>query len=338
MASPAPASAPVTPALARAFLEIAGPEAKMTFDRFMELALFHPEVGYYRGDRRRVGRAPGTDFFTASNTEVFGELVQSACVSLLEGENPADYTFVEIGAEPGSSVLRPEAHAFGRLQVLRLGEPLNLTGRCVVFSNELFDAQPCRRFRVEGGCWREIGVRLAGGHLHETVFPDAITAPWLPPPVGPEGLHFDAPRAAVDLMRQIANQPWSGVFVAFDYGKESTTVLASAPQGTVRAYYQHQLTNELLARAGEQDLTCHVYWDWLQLALQEAGFTDVAVESQERFFVTRAAGALQALLAAEAGRLSTRKMSVMQLLHPAHMGQAFQVLRGRKAEGGRTKG
>ena len=85
------------------FLSRAGPGDTMTFAHFMQLALYDPELGYYRQPRRRVGRAPGTDFFTASNSPLFGELVAAACASLLTAAPRAParlYNFVEIGAEP----------------------------------------------------------------------------------------------------------------------------------------------------------------------------------------------------------------------------------------------
>jgi len=50
------------------------------------------------------------------------------------------------------------------------------------------------------------------------------------------------------------------------------------------------------------------------------------VESQELFFVRHAAAFLEATTAAEAARFSPRKQSLLQLLHPAHLGQKFQVL------------
>src|SRR5688500_9671104 len=78
--------------------------ATMNFSRFMELALYHPQVGYYRRERLRVGRKAGTDFFTASSSgPIFGELVCAACVQRLQtlGRDPEVHTFVEIGVEPG---------------------------------------------------------------------------------------------------------------------------------------------------------------------------------------------------------------------------------------------
>ena len=37
-------------------------------------------------------------------------------------------------------------------------------------------------------------------------------------------------------------------------------LIGDRPAGTARAYYRHEATRDLLARPGEQDLTCHVCW------------------------------------------------------------------------------
>lgn len=301
----------------------------MSFAQFMELALYHPELGYYRRDAARVGYGAGTDFYTASTSgAVFGEMVTAACTTLLGGANPADYTFVEIGAEPGGGVLAGVTHPFGAARTVRVGEPIALAGPCVVFSNELFDAQPLRRFVGRAGGWRELGVALQGDALHEVELAPA-TEPWLPSEA-PEGYVFDAPRAAADLAAALAAQPWSGLFVAFDYGKSFAQLATETPIGTARAYSKHTQSNDLLAQPGEQDLTGHVCWDWLADALAQGGFAKPVVESQEAFFIRHAGDFLSKAMAAEASRLSQRKLALMQLLHPSHLGQKFQVLHARR--------
>src|SRR4051812_22491249 len=100
--SPHSSASMPTPEFLAAFRAQADAGGTMTFERFMELALYDAKVGYYREARQRVGYAKGTDFFTASTSgPVFGELVGSACTTLLEsaGRNPRDFTFVELGAE-----------------------------------------------------------------------------------------------------------------------------------------------------------------------------------------------------------------------------------------------
>jgi SAM-dependent MidA family methyltransferase len=118
--------------------------------------------------------------------------------------------------------------------------------------------------------------------------------------------------------------------VAFDYGKSWRELCEETPTGTVRAYRRHRQGNDVLARPGEQDLTCHVCWDWLAEALVAEGFAPPALESQEAFLVHHASAALARIASAEAGGLSARKLGVLELLHPGNLGQKFQVLSARR--------
>ncbi len=349
---------PPSPAFLDAFRQrAASSDGVLTFADFMSLALYHPELGYYRRDRPRVGRGKTTDFYTATSSgPLFGELIVAACLKLLGPQaDPRRHTFVEIGSEPGGGILHNIAHPFAAAQTLRLGEPLNLqqfsnasdTTPLIVFSNELFDAQPSRRFVTRDGHWRELGVTLTSDHqLHATEFPSPIPQNFTPlssilapsdstlsdsvilPSASayPDGYHLDLPLASVDLASQLAAQSWSGLFIACDYGKSWRELIEATPQGTARAYFRHQQSNDLLARPGEQDLTCHVCWDWLADALARHGFTSPTIESQESFLIHHAGDFIAKLTTAEATRMSPRKLSLMQLLHPANMGQKFQVL------------
>jgi SAM-dependent MidA family methyltransferase len=324
----------ISPEFLAAFRAGAGPEGRMSFFRFMELALYHPEAGYYRRAQPRVGVAPGTDFFTATSTgPIFGELICAACVSLLGPRAPREFTFVEIGAEPaGGGILAQVPHPFGAARTVSLGETAQLTGPCVVFANELLDAQPFRRFVFRTGAWRELGVALQEDRLVEIELPIVSSADgrfgsmaekWGPVP---EGYVIDAPIGAMLLLETIAAQSWSGLFVTCDYGKTWPELVTAAPEGTARAYFQHQQETNLLARPGQQDLTCHVCWDWLQEALARHRFGRIAVLAQEAFLIEHAGDFIAQMILAEAEHYSTRKAGLMQLLHPAHMGQKFQVL------------
>lgn len=322
-----PSAAGAQPTFAAIFQEAAGPAGALTFAQFMDLALYHPAVGYYRRTGPRVGYGRGTDFFTAGTSgPIFGELVVAACLDLLHGQDPRDYTFVEIGAETGSGILTDVTHPFGRTRAIRLTDRLELSGRCVVFSNELFDAQPFHRYAFRRGAWRELGVALRDGALAEVEMTSTATGPL--PAAGQENQIFDAPRSAAALAARIAAQPWQGLFVACDYGRSFQELAENYPSGTARAYYRHTQSNELLARPGEQDLTCHVCWDWLSESLRSAGFPSVTLESQEAFFIHHAADYIDRLTTAEAAGFSPRKLSLLQLLHPSNLGQKFQVLHG----------
>jgi SAM-dependent MidA family methyltransferase len=337
LSSPSSAAG-LTPAFAAAFLAASGPARTLRFDAFMRLALYHPELGYYRRERLRVARDRAADFYTATSLgPLFGELVAVACAALLRraGLDPAAHTFVELGAEPTGGVLAAvESPPFAATRTVRVGEPLVLSGPCVVFSNELFDAQPVRRFVRESEAWHELGVALAsdGAALVECDLGPVSDAELPLPPLAatPEGYLFDAPLAAGELAVALAKQPWRGLFVAFDYGKSFAELAHSVPVGTARAYYRHAQSADLLARPGEQDLTAHVCWDWLAEAFapQAPAGAPPTVVSQESFFVHHASEHLAALLSSPGA--AAHKRTLMHLLHPGHLGQKFQVLHALK--------
>ena len=297
----------------------------MTFAEFMALALYDPEVGYYTRSKPRVGYAPGTDFFTASTSgPLFGELIAAACQKLLGSVDPQAFTFVELGAETTGGVLTGVAHPFHRARTVPLGSPIQLEGNCVVFSNELFDAQPFHRFIFRQGAWREIGVAWREERLAEVELLAATPADL--PARATEGYVIDAPLAANTLLDQITAQPWTGLFVACDYGKSWAELTTATPAGTARAYFRHTQSHDLLAQPGEQDLTCHICWDWLSERLALHRFSTPLIESQETFLIRHAGDLIAATSLAEAARFSPKKLALSQLLHPAHLGQKFQVL------------
>jgi len=308
----------------------------VSFARYMELALFDPQHGYYTADRRRVGKDKNADFFTATTfSPVFGELVAAAAAGLLRaaGKDPATHEFVEVGAEPAGGALKDIAHEFRAYRTISYPHPIEFSGPCVVFSNELFDAQPFHRAAWRRGAWRELGVALdrPDAELREVELAEptpefaAGVARYFPPSA-PEGYIIDAPFRTVGMIERMAQQPWSGLFLAFDYGKSWEALVESHPEGTLRTYSRQKMGIDLLDRPGEIDLTGHICWDWLEDSLQQNGFGQALVESQEAFLAKRAAAAMAAIVAAESAGFTKRKQYLMQLLHPANMGQKFQAL------------
>ena len=310
---------------------LAAGKCGLTYAQFIATALYDPQFGYYSRTRARVGKSADTDFYTSTSLgPLFGKLVAEACTNLLTPHCPKDFVFLEIGAEPGTSVLEDVAHPFAAARTLRLGEDLVVEGPVVLFANEWLDAQPFHRLILQKGRWRELGVKVKEKRLEqvqlETLSPTVLPyLEHLPTSLG-DGYHFDLPTGASEALRQLLSQCWSGLFLTLDYGKPLAELLTTCPQGTARAYHQHAQSNDLLARPGEQDLTCHLCWDWLEALLQENGCTPTGLLRQESLFVRHAPQTLQTVM--ESPDNPGEKGRLKELLHPAHLGLKFQALHG----------
>lgn len=170
----------------RATIERDGP---VTFEWFMEQALYHPEHGYYSSGRVRIGRR-GDYFTNVSVGPIFGELLARQFREMWETlGRPEPFTIVEQGAHHGdfaADVLQfisnrmPDFGAALRycivepfpalreMQAEKLGDRVTWCARVdelapfcgVHFSNELLDAMPVHLVRQTTAGWRERYVAL----------------------------------------------------------------------------------------------------------------------------------------------------------------------------------
>jgi len=205
-------------------------------------------------------------------------------------------------------------------------------GRCVVFSNELFDAQAFHRVVHINGEWKELGVDTSEDELKEVILqelsPEVAEFQNQLPLEAENGYVLDLPLATRPLLKQLTDRNWTGLFIALDYGKSWSSLTYDFPQGTARAYFKHQQSPHLMSQPGRQDLTCHICWDWLKDGLQNSGFGNITLESQEAFFVKHAVRKMEKIVTANAGKFDAERQTLMHLIHPATMGQQFQVLSG----------
>ncbi len=298
------------------------------FVRLVEVALYHPILGYYRQDKARVGKSAETDFTTATALgPMFGDLFAAAAETLVG--DIKNFDLVEVGAEPGQAHFGSVKARFKALKTFRLATEPKFDGPTVLFANELLDAQPFHRFIFRAGVWRELGVRVDRSELTIeplSAFSSEAAAEFAKTlPMSEEGWILDVPLAAEALVEKLLQSKWSGAAVFFDYGKSLAQCLESAPAGTARSYFQHQLSGDILNQLGSQDLTCHVLWDRLEPLLVKHGFKAVRLDRQEAFWVKYAAAEMERIARSgdveAVGRLRA-------LTHPAHFGAKFQVLHG----------
>lgn len=299
------------------------------YGEFANAALFDPEHGYYAKPKTRVG-CEGADFYTSASLKekVFSELAETSAKNILRaaGEDPGNYEFYEIGAEPGSQIVKGS-------KVARLGGEIRIPERAVVISNELLDARPFERFAFRGGRWRKrvLEISPAGGgkiraeesesdpseselaHISEYFFAASV-----------EGFSLDISFDALELFRGICARRWRGLLLFADYFRTAAEI-CELPLGTARAYKGHRDFSDILAEAGERDITHSPCADPLLDAARACGFKTFPLTPQERFFMANAEGEI-ASIASSPDPFDPRKRELVQLLCPAHMGAAFRIL------------
>ena len=245
----------------------------------------------------------------------------------------SDFAFVELGPESPQGILGSidDTPPFREHHLFRPGNSIQIPDKAVVFSNELFDAQPFKRYIKTDSGWKETGVAVTGDQLsycmmEPTEIPDGL------PDAAPEGYRIDWPLHAHRLLDEICSQKWEGLFLAFDYGLDRSIVFTQRPEGTGRTYQQHQLGSDLLSNPGFTDITCHLIWDEMEDRLKAQGFGRIEVTRQEAFFMNRAHKQIQSVMESSPAGFSKDKQTLMELLHPGNMGHKFQVLCATRGE------
>jgi SAM-dependent MidA family methyltransferase len=249
----------VTPAasLLAAEIRAGGP---IPFSRFMEVALYHPEHGYYRSARDPFGIRG--DFYTAAQLQpVFGRLAASWVRRLRSqlGDPPA-FTVVDWGAGRGEMAPYFEEFVYCPVDFARGSAPPRFTG--VVFANELFDALPVDVVRLRGDSVVERRVAWDGrsftwidGPEPSAAWHSYIDAHRRNLPDG-EGV-LELPVRLRPTLQAMAAPLERGFVLAIDYGYTAREILRH-PRGTLMSYRRHQASEDVLRDPGERDITAHV--------------------------------------------------------------------------------
>jgi SAM-dependent MidA family methyltransferase len=313
----------------QAFMEQLDKRTAMPFDEFVQIALYHPALGYYRLKHERVGKNNKSDFYTSNSIGApWGEMIVEASAKILNLANIKDYTFVEIGAEPNCSILDGFDHPFESTLSLRLDDPLEIPPKSIVFSNEWLDAQPFKRFRFDSKIqkWNEIGVSLIRGEFKESELSTNHSFSF--PKDATDQYTIDWSTGANHSLNQLVSKKWKGLFLTFDYGLSKQILFKERPNGTARSYYKHKMNVDLFSCPGEKDLTCHLCWDELIDCLTKGGFEKTKLQTQESFFMHHSQNSIKKILS-ETGDLTNLKLQKLkELIHPQFFGSKFQALWG----------
>ena len=334
-------------------------DGPMPFARFMDLALYDPDGGYYRSADARPGR--GGDFLTAPELHpIFGEMVARAVSEVWDALGRPDAFLVrEYGAGDGALALPmlaglESAIRFDpidvdprRIEALssRLADA-GLDGRLarpdapefdgVIIANEVLDALPVHRIRRRGDRLRELAVNVDAGGAFVEVEIEA-SAPALAERLESQGVQLvDGQTAEIclaldDWIAQAAAPLRRGLLLLIDYGAPAAELYDPVRRrdGTLRAYVRHQVGDDPYRLVGRQDLTAHVDVTAVERAAHGAGLSTIGITTQAEALI--GLGIEERLREIQADPATTLedytllRSALMRLLDPSAMGR-FRVM------------
>ena len=245
----------------------------ITFDEFMEVALYHPNGGYYTHNRQDTTYR---DYYTSPSAHpAFSALIAVQLEAMWKVlDRPTPFHVVEMGA--GRGLMARDITEYARQHLLGFANalcyiavdktsdepPSGIVG-CVI-SNELVDAFPVHRFEDEDGALVELFVDVdADGRLHSV--PGEPSTPLLAARLDKLGLELpNETRGEINLRigpwaRQVAEIVARGFVLTIDYGREANELYSpQRSRGTLQTYYKHTSGSSPYQWIGRQDITAHV--------------------------------------------------------------------------------
>ncbi len=341
----------------------------LPFWKFMELALYAPGLGYYSAGARKFGpggdftTAPErSPLFSACVADALTPVLQQlgpdavfmeigggsgafaeTCLAKLLANDalPARYAILEPSADLRE---RQRERLQARLPPLLfelvewLDGPIQEPWSGVLFANEVIDALPTPRFTIRDGEVFEEHVALDGeGRFLRT---DRPAEPMLAAAVRHVERQLPEPFAEGYRSEVLAQLPYwiqavmgamrDGAMLFVDYGyARGEYYQPQRRDGTLRAFRQHHVTDDVFAWPGLQDITASVDFTALVEAGVGAGFEFSGYCSQASFLIGNRLQDNLVLAEARAQDDIARhnlRQQVKLLTLPSEMGERFQAI------------
>ncbi|ABM63093.1 class I SAM-dependent methyltransferase [Halorhodospira halophila] len=345
----------------------------LTFEAYMDRALYEPGLGYYRGGAARFG--VGGDFATAPElsslfsrtlgrqaAEILGHLGggdvielgpgtgRLAAAALAELEHldrlPRRWRMLEVSAalrqEQEQTLAARVPHLLDRvewLEALPADSP-----QAVWIANEVLDALPVRRFVKRGDGVRELGVVAADDGFAwtelaaDTALQQAVAdiEARLDAPL-PDGYVSEVCTRVAPFLRGLAEALPQGVMLWLDYGyPRREYYLAERHRGTLLCHFRHRAHDDPFFYPGLQDITAFVDFTAVADAALACGLDVLGYAPQGPFLMGAGlAACTEAELAgADAAGHMAVSNEIQRITHPGDMGERFKVMAlGRDYDG-----
>lgn len=335
----------------------------ISFERFMEIALYEPGLGYYSAGAAKLGS--GGDFVTAPEiSPLFSRCVASQCREILE--HVSTDGILEIGA--GSGVMAadllgelanrgclPERYSILEVSAdLRQRQRATLAERVpefvarvrwldrlpdehrgLVIANEVLDALPVQRFRMRGADINALGVTWQLGGLD---WSETRADPPLEEAVRrieanldarlPDGYTSEINLRLSPWLGSIAAMLREGVALFMDYGlPQRQYYRPERREGTLLCHFRHRFHGDPLINVGVQDIGAWVDFSAVAEAASSAGLNVAGFTTQAHFLIGNGIEQLLGSIEREAlpARVQLARQAMLLTL-PGEMGERFKVI------------
>lgn len=360
MPAPPPEALAVSEQLTRRIAAEIGREGgRISFARYMELALYAPGLGYYMAGARKLGR--DGDFITAPEiSRLFGRTVARQ-LAQLGGDGPGE--ILEIGAGSGALAadllleLERLGRAPARYLMLELSPDLRdrsrdtLAARAphllervawlnrlppvfsgTVIGNEVLDAMPAHRVIRRRGETLEGFVQYHEANRRfldlESPASDAVRQAAEELPLPEDDYRTEIQLAARGFIRSLGGMLDRGLVLLFDYGFPRREYYhPQRNRGTLMCHYRHRAHDDPFFLPGLQDITAHLDFSAIAQSGREGGLDLLGYTNQAQFLVN--CGITDILAETDPGdaaRYAPLAAQAQKLLSPAEMGELFKVI------------
>ncbi|HEY4446738.1 MAG TPA: SAM-dependent methyltransferase [Steroidobacteraceae bacterium] len=340
------------------------PAGWLSFERFMDIALYAPGLGYYSAGAHKLGA--GGDFTTAPEiSHLFGACVARQCAEVLGALGGGD--ILEIGAGSGrlaaDILLRLETlealpdcysildlsadlrerqrryfseHLPARLQgrIRWLDQPPGEAFDGLILANEVLDALPVTRFRWYADRVEELGVVIDDGRFAWGARPASPALALACGRLAKTGGGWDdgyvseyCPRLPA-WTHSVTHSLRSGAVLWFDYGlPRPQYYLPERHEGTLLCHFRQRAHGDPLLYPGLQDITAWVDFTSLAEASRAAGFTLSGFTTQSYFLAGLAIDQeMQRIAGDDAHQFARLANQARQLMLPGEMGERFKAM------------
>lgn len=340
-------------------------QGRISFPEFLELALYHPGLGYYARSDDQVGKTG--DFHTSVSVgPLFGQLLARRFLDWWEGNGkPSAWRILEIGAHDGKlagdilTTLRkispeawdaleyaiaeplPRLREAQRERLTPLAAKLNITTSLsglspsqlpgIAFGNEILDALPFHLVEFSSGKWRELNVGIdPEGKLELVSETPADSLSGKLDALGtafPENYRTEVRTNFPEFLESVSACLGDCLLLFIDYGFAAPEYYDSQRStGTLRTFSKHKAAEDPLDRPGEIDITAHVDFTDLARTAAGLGFSPSAFTSQGSYLTHLAKPLILS------GAFEDRKTiaQFQSLTHPAHLGGKFHAIEFQK--------